>query len=449
MTTQNRTPLSSYIVLLIVVAVSALVLTISRGELLRQTEAVPGQEQEPDIYLPEPHYLKFISLGHDALIADLVLAKALTYYGSHYQARGTFPFRHLKKYFFTALAMDPRNTDAFLLAGNILSDVDVGAAIELLKLGMKHHPQYWKFPEMIGYFYSFRLNDAYRAGYYYELAARLPNHPPYVPSLSGKFYQESGRYEEAIRVLYNFYSTTTDKRLKASFKESIEQIQEKIKHRDFALNATVLKVISPSVVEIQPDASNPHFQFLHSRETLCISDLSHFSIDSSNAQEKLYAYLQLDYADMVLNGSKITVTLEWEGNGRIKRDNQNRLLGTIMRNNNLPYHLLEIPATFPPAPLELAPATIHKLAGQVVTVAFKVQRVEFTREAIYLHSASDYRNVFSAVIALAEVKHFVPADANVKSYFMNLQGRQIVVSGFAMLRELRVEIKLHLSAQLK
>lgn len=126
--------------------------------------------------------------------------------------------------------MDPHNTDAILLAGNILSNVDVHGAIQLLKLGMKHHPRYWKFPEMVGYFYFFRLNDSFQAGYYYELAARLPDHPPYVPSLSGKFYQESGRYEEAIRVLYNFYSTTTDKRLKASFKESIEEIQKKIKN---------------------------------------------------------------------------------------------------------------------------------------------------------------------------------------------------------------------------
>ncbi|MGE5343047.1 MAG: tetratricopeptide repeat protein [Candidatus Omnitrophota bacterium] len=205
---------------------------LSQRALITSRHHSNAPETETDLYLPEPRYLTFISLGHHELVADLVLAKTLSYYGSHYYQRKNFAFKHLKKLFLTAVELDPLNRDAFLMAGNTLADIDTRAAIEILTLGMRYHPQYWKFPEMIGYHYFFRLKDPARAAQYYELASTLPGHPPYVPSLSGKFYEEIGRYEQAIRVLYNFYSTTTDKRLKQSFKASIDEIAEKLRNRN-------------------------------------------------------------------------------------------------------------------------------------------------------------------------------------------------------------------------
>ncbi len=185
-------------------------------------------DSESDLYLPKAEYLKFISLGHNGLVSDFILARALTYYGSHYKERQTFKFRHLKSLFVTAVEMDPMNREALLMAGNLLAPVDIQSAIDVLKLGMFYHPMDWKFPEMIGFFYYFRLNRTRLAARYYELAAKLPGHPPYVPSISSKLYEEAGRYREAIRVLYNFYSTTNDKRLKQVFKDSIDEIQKKI-----------------------------------------------------------------------------------------------------------------------------------------------------------------------------------------------------------------------------
>jgi tetratricopeptide (TPR) repeat protein len=217
------------LILLVLIVGIGLVFITSKDYLNRHRSESNNNEQ--DLYLPEANYLKFISLGHTGLVSDLVLAKALTYFGSHYYERQTFRFKHLKKLFFTAVEMDPMNKDAILMAGNILSDIDMPAAIEILERGRYYHPDSWKFPEMIGFQYYFKLKDAKKAAKYYELASRLPGHPPYVPSISGKLYEESGRYEEAIRVLYNFYSTTEDKRLKESFKQSILELQEKMKKR--------------------------------------------------------------------------------------------------------------------------------------------------------------------------------------------------------------------------
>ncbi|MCP5054932.1 MAG: hypothetical protein GY940_47640 [bacterium] len=441
------------ILILLLIVVSGLLLIASEGYLSRTQPDAPGGER--DLYLPEVNYLKFISLGNNELIADLVLAKTLTYFGSHYRQRDTFQFRHLKKLFFTAIEMDPKNTDAILMAGNILSDINVRDAIEVLELGMRYHPNHWKFPEMIGFHYFFRLNDPFNAGNYYEIASRMPGHPPYIPSLSGKFYQESGRYEEAIRVLYNFYSTTADQRLKKSFAQSIQQLKEKLESRDFLLKATVLNVIRPTLIEVQPDLDNPQFQSLRSKETLHIKSVnSSYSMDSGNPSEKMFARFHLDYARFALAGEKISIAFEREPDGGLKRDHVQRLWGTITLKNDTPYQLPQIPG-FPPPAIDLDPAKVHTHIGTVVSLRYTLHQVESTGTAIYLHSASPYRNRFSAVIPLTSARALSrpgttgsdPRD--IADYFHQWQGKQVTVSGLVLIRQRRIIMPIYFPPQLQ
>jgi hypothetical protein len=169
-------------------------------------------------------YARLMAAGHDSLVADLALARALSYYGAHYRERKGIDFIALRDLFRLALELDPGNIDACLLAANLLAEARPRDAITLLEEGWQRNPESWKLPEMIGFKYYFQLRDAARAARYYEIAARLPGHPPYVPSLASKFYQESGRADHALRVLYNFHSTTQDKRLKRNFAQMIEKL---------------------------------------------------------------------------------------------------------------------------------------------------------------------------------------------------------------------------------
>lgn len=184
---------------------------------------------DPEFLVPDAAYLKLLSLGHDALLSDLLQARALTYYGAHYRRRAGFPFANLPRLFEAACRLDPRNVDAFLLGANLTVGQDPQASIGLLRLGNMFHPTQWKFPEMIGFRYFYTLRNHFMAARYYEMAARLPGRPPYVPSLAGKLYDEAGRTREAIRVLANFYVTTRDKRLKESFRRDIEALQRKLR----------------------------------------------------------------------------------------------------------------------------------------------------------------------------------------------------------------------------
>lgn len=184
-------------------------------------------EREGALYLPAAEYLRFLSLGNDGLAADLVLARALTYYGAHHFERD-FPYRHLENLLSTAVKLQPDNEDAVILSANLLAPRQPHAAIRILSIGMKHSPRSWKFPEMIGFCYFFHLKDDFRAARYYEIAAGKPGHPPYVPSLAARFYRESGRLALAVRVLANFHAATRDPRLKADFARQIERLLQEM-----------------------------------------------------------------------------------------------------------------------------------------------------------------------------------------------------------------------------
>ncbi len=208
------------LILLSIIGISFSVNTYSKIRREKPPESV--------LYVPKGKYVKILSLNFGEIAADYLLSRALTYFGSHYYQK-KFPYKWLYNLFDSATTVDPMNKEAFMMGARLLTVRNAKLSIELLKKGMKFHPDYWKFPEMIGFIYFFFLKDAEKAAHWYEKASVLPGHPPYVPSLASKFYTQVGKYREAIRVLYNFYSTTKDKKLRKIFKMDIENLQKKIK----------------------------------------------------------------------------------------------------------------------------------------------------------------------------------------------------------------------------
>lgn len=468
--------------LLLFIVICGILLIRSQQWLSRASSSVEDTTKESDLYLPEAPYLKFISMGHDLLIADLVLARALIYYGSHYYQRSTFPFKHQKKLFFTAVQMDPMNKDAFLMANNILSGINIQDSIEVLKLGMTYHPDYWKFPEMIGFNYFYHLKNPRMAARYYEQASRLPGHPPYVPSLSGKLYQESGRYEDAIRVLYNFYSTTRDKRLKKNFKDYIEAVKEKIRQKQFQLAATIVKVIDAHTFAFQPDPHNPQFQFLKPGERLRVVGIKPYDLYSIDKKEKLFAYFQQDYVQWMFQHAADTplrIVFERQTDGRLKQDKYGRYQGSIILKSNKLYQVhaiengmitghykytfnpeykkvfeeVESKARkegkglygFPPEAKELK--DLRQCIGKVAALRFRVYKVEMDEDNVYLFSDAAYRNTFSGVIPLEFFPNFsLPGS---KDYFKALKGRWVKVTGFVGVRNRVAQIKIYFPVQLE
>lgn len=464
------------LLILVLIAVCGFLFVWSQGRLSRavQTEAA----REGDLYLPEAPYLQFISMGHDMLISDLVLAKALTYYGSHYYRRHAFAFKHLKKLFVTALQMDPMNKEAFLMANNTLSGINIRDSIEILEMGMSYHPDYWKFPEMIGFDYFYHLKDPHRAAGYYEKAAGLPGHPPYVSSLSGKFYQESGRYEDALRVLNNFYVTTRDKRLKASFKDYMDVVKKKILLKQFRLNAEITEMSDTLTFQFRPDPDNLQFQFLKSLETLRLVGLKAYDPGSAVKRNRLFAYFQRDFTKHILEGRSVQIIFRRVSGGRLKQDPAGRFQGFVVLNSSRLFQMHAVedgmfkadPKHFRRAerrkeltealekakkekrgmygfpPEEIPLKDVYRHIHRVVRVRYTVRKVESGAGSIFLHSSASRRDRFRAVIPMEHAPAIV-SSLGIES-FTSLKGREITVTGLAAVSEERIpQMKIYLPEQ--
>lgn len=389
---------------------------------------------EADLYLPEASYLKFISLGHEGLIADLLMARALVYYGAHYHEREAFSVQRLERLFTTALHLDPANREGFLFAANVLMGRDREAALRILEMGSGYHPGYWKFPELAGFIHFYYLHDAAQAARYYERASALPGRPPYVPSLSGKLYQESGREENALRVLGHFWADAQDKLLKDSFKASMDAIIGKMKRGEYQLTATVEDVLDPVTLVFRKDPGNPHYRELAERETMRVAGVKAGNAVATGFRERLMACVQRDYAVFLLQGRSVALEFIRRSDGALKRDDGGRLLGVLRLNGGGMYPEIAVERGFIepdpgfrslpslrerlakageiaeenragiygfPPPVILA-RQVKKFIGHLAIVDFRVREVEKKGGMVRLTGDLAYRNRFIVDIRFPE-----------------------------------------------
>ena len=436
-------------------------------------------KRERDLYLPELKYLKLISLGHDALISDLLLAWALLYSDSHFDQGIGVKSKNLKKLIFSAVEMDSKNSDAFLMGNNLLKSLSVNDSIDLLKRGRFYHPELWKLPEMIGLNYFYYLKNSYLAEKYFEMASQMPNHPPYYPSISGESYEEAGRHRYVLRILYNFYSSTEDEKLKESFKHSIAEVREKIRERTRLLNGRITKIIDGDSFEFEPDRNNPQYGFLKSIEGIRLVGINSHEMTDENEKNRLFAHIQKDFAFFAIGTRNVSIEFERASNGSLKRDKYNRLLGFMFLEDKKMYQLLALENgmvrgfykfpfkkeykyrfheaekrakeskrglyRFPPEEIRLS--KIDSYVGKIVALRFRVYKVFFGTRDVFLDSGTDYRNVFSAIIPLRYAGNF--SKKNYKNYFRKLQGKWIKVTGFLGFYKNKSQMRLYFPSQLK
>ncbi len=116
------------------------------------------------LYLPNGRYLRIVSLGHRALMADLVYLWAIQYYSNYDRADR---FRYVEHVFGNVIPeLDPHYVDAYTLGALILTveAKDVDAGLRVLDKGMRDNPDDYLLPYLAGW-------EAYHAGLY-ERSAR-------------------------------------------------------------------------------------------------------------------------------------------------------------------------------------------------------------------------------------------------------------------------------------
>jgi hypothetical protein len=206
----------------------------------RRRAVFPAAEDR--LYLPRPRVLKALSLGHHELTADMVLMRAIVYFGAQFNQKGDF--RWLENYLETIVRLDPYWKTPYRWAGTAtmyhgrtITRQNVEASNHFLALGVKHFPDDWELPFMLGCNYLFELKSddpvekselRRRGGEYIRHAALVGGAPAWVPLLAATIMREEGREEAAVRHLEEVYLTTRDERTREEVKNRLLAMKDRV-----------------------------------------------------------------------------------------------------------------------------------------------------------------------------------------------------------------------------
>jgi hypothetical protein len=187
------------------------------------------------LFLPRSSALRALSLGHNELMADLLVIRALVYFGSELTRHGDF--RWLENYLQTAVDLDPNWRAPYKWAGvatmyngTAITNESVMLSSHFLELGTQHFPSDWELSFMLGCNYLFELHpkDPAQAAAWRSQGAEWVRHaaivggaPPWVPLLAATILRKEGQEEAAVRHLEEVYLTTEDERTRQEVKNRL------------------------------------------------------------------------------------------------------------------------------------------------------------------------------------------------------------------------------------
>ncbi len=179
--------------------IAPLVLSVGLGGIAfsqARVDASATQDFDEDLlYLPNEQLLTHFTGGMSSVIADLLWLRCIEYTSQEW--RGDFKFTWLEQMCRTITNLDPHFHDVYAWGGMALAMLkqDNDASIELLKDGIRHHPNSWELPFEIGRTYVLNRHDEPRGAIYLAMAVATGHAPEYVMNWTEDLQGIHGLYE--------------------------------------------------------------------------------------------------------------------------------------------------------------------------------------------------------------------------------------------------------------
>ncbi len=172
--------------------------------------------------VPSARTLRWLSLGHPTLAANLLWLRAVQYIGDpRANERG---WEKLYPVVDTLTDLDPSHGYAYQVAGTLLTSYDqVPESNAILEKGMKAVPDRWILPFLRAYNAFWFDDDWATAGRYAELAARAKGAPPHVRHYALAFYVKGQRADAAAAFLEQLLAESHDPETRAAVEEQLRQ----------------------------------------------------------------------------------------------------------------------------------------------------------------------------------------------------------------------------------
>lgn len=174
--------------------------------------------------LPQGDVLRAWSLGYRHVVADLLWLQSVQAMGEKTVSEdaGRWIFHALD----VATTLDPHFIMAYQAGAIALCTMVVlpHESNALLEKGMKHNPDEWRLPFMLGVNYYFELHDDAKAAHYIAHASRLPGAPEFLGPFAARLYESAREPQAAIDFLAQVYERTTDESLKGILEQRLKEL---------------------------------------------------------------------------------------------------------------------------------------------------------------------------------------------------------------------------------
>ncbi len=223
------------------------------------------------LYMPSAGALRLASLGHGALAADLVAARANVYFGTQLASKGEH--RWLERYLTTAIDLDPRfhslyrrGASMLVYTGKQFSVDALEAADRLLERGAHEFPDDWEMWFQLGFNQFFELpplageNDPrvlewrQRGVEALRRATLLDGVPPWLPNLVAQMLTKRGGEALAIKHLELTYAVTSNEQTREEIRRKLGALRAGAAADELARGAAELRAIVDGAYPYAPEA---------------------------------------------------------------------------------------------------------------------------------------------------------------------------------------------------
>ena len=206
----------------------------------RTSSYVPISEEA--LYFYSGGTIKKLSLGLDALAADIYWIRTVQYFGRKVVDSGkplssgvTKDLRMdlLAPLLNIIVTLDPHHIPAYRFGAMFLPERDLPAAIDLAERGIRENPSEWRLYQDLAYIY-WQAGNASAAGvqaanyeksaYWFDKGGAIPGAPWWMRDLAGLMKIKGGS-REAARRIYEAYLSSDDQNVRTQAIERLKQLR--------------------------------------------------------------------------------------------------------------------------------------------------------------------------------------------------------------------------------
>ena len=186
---------------------------------------------EESLYFSSGKTIRKLSLGLDALVADIYWIRTVQYFGGKLLSSHRTLSSDTRKIRMDLLApllkiivtLDPSHIRAYRFGAIFLPERDMPAAIELLEMGIDKNPAEWHLYQDIGYIY-WQSGDYEKASEYYERGGQIEGAAFWMQDMAGLLKIKGGSRDVA-RQIYARYLESDDQSVRNQATQRLNQLK--------------------------------------------------------------------------------------------------------------------------------------------------------------------------------------------------------------------------------